>query len=64
MSEDLVTWLRAQLDDDERVARLADTPTRWQAKAGEFGPEVHISIEDANTGAARSTSRTTLWPNR
>lgn len=36
MGDDLVTWLRAQLDDDERAAREA-TPGHWQADAAPDG---------------------------
>lgn len=31
MSDELITWLRAQLDDDERVAREA-TPGPWESQ--------------------------------
>lgn len=30
MTEDLVAWLRAQLDEDERAARAVAVPSPWQ----------------------------------
>jgi hypothetical protein len=34
VSADLVTWLRAQLDEDEQVARAASTGGRWSYSDG------------------------------
>lgn len=42
MSDDLVTWLRAQLDEDERVAREAhdENPGPWRLEDDEPYPDV------------------------
>ncbi len=38
--DELVEWLRAQLDEDERIARSA-TPGPWVANKHEYGAEVY-----------------------
>lgn len=35
MTDDLIAWLRAQLDDDERVARAAAAGGRWSYSKGD-----------------------------
>lgn len=43
---DLLSWLTAQLDHDERVAQAAgDQP--WIARSGEYGPEVLVGYREA-----------------
>lgn len=50
--EDLITWLRACLDDDEETAKAA-TPGPWKAiNADEYGAEVHTA--DGRTAVACS----------
>jgi hypothetical protein len=48
MTDDLTGWLRSQLDEDERDARLADTGQRWEAitDRAASGPEVRVGSED------------------
>ncbi len=47
----LVTWLGAQLDDDERVACAAHA-NRWKAGAGQHDDEVVIFPDHAPSGVA------------
>jgi hypothetical protein len=47
MTDDLITWLRAQLDEDERVARAA-RGERWEADGdfifgAESADEIHFA---------------------
>ena len=53
--EDLITWLRACLDDDEKAAKAA-TPGRWRAEPIHHGP---------NSGepdwSITSETRTVVW---
>ncbi|MFG3127379.1 DUF6221 family protein [Streptomyces tendae] len=52
--DDLVQWLRAQLDDDERTARAA-TPGPWkQSGIGEYGWGVSFSVPGTGVEAADS----------
>lgn len=44
--DELIAFLQARLDEDEQAARLADTPTRWKAEGGEFGPKVVTGVTD------------------
>ncbi|MEV4767781.1 DUF6221 family protein [Micromonospora humida] len=39
--DDLVTWLRAQLDDDERVARKAGQRGKWWFASGDRSVDLH-----------------------
>jgi hypothetical protein len=51
MMDDLVTWLRAQLDDDERVARAADSG-RWLPE--DKGITFEYRADDFHDGEAQA----------
>src|SRR5690349_16544556 len=50
--DDLVTWLRAQLDEDERVAQAATTSpwTAWHAAMG--NGQIPVAVADQRAGEA------------
>ncbi len=45
MSDDLVTWLRAKIDADERVAREVESPGKWDAAHGADGSGVYMFMD-------------------
>ena len=61
MTDDLVTWLRAALDEDERVARAA-SPSPWTLDEQSGRGEVWADITAANRDAVCDTESGALGP--